>query len=273
MLVENVSLEDSRKLNRSLSGGVSIDDSVITKYAKRAIVVQWFPDIMELNFYQFLLRFKIVKDIEPRSEEAQQKTVFRFLQRYTPNPSNALHHKYCRYELKKYKPWADDFSTCLDGFPDTDQGWIQCYNHFMETADPGLFPEWTRNVENAEIAAEESDESASSDEEAEAPPQEELEPWQQNQTAAPQIRVIADSNHDADSVEYWAKDRELFWNELNILPFWIENQKRNQVPDVRADATIDLAQLNSDQRLANQIFDQFRETGDQLLMRLEGEGG
>ena len=102
-----VNLDGSHSVKRQIRDGSSsscTNDSILDKYAKRAIFKNDHPLIMNISFAQFVTQYKLVKNkIVPQSPNI----IPRFFPSYSSNTKGLYYHLYCKYQLLKYKPWKN----------------------------------------------------------------------------------------------------------------------------------------------------------------------
>jgi hypothetical protein len=234
LTVENVSLQESSLMSRSDTGHLEYKDSVIKCYTFREKFIRDFPEIMGLNFMEFSRRFIIDRSSKIKLRPNPDTHVIRIIQKYSSAPANPNYHEYCKFELLRFKPWADDILNALaEGQEENDEGWIESWEQFKESEQGRLLiPRSARIYEDAERTYEDEAENVSESEEESDDEQIEkadASDWQRVQMPSSfYVEAPINNGHvytDADSIEYWKADRELFKQQLPLFPNWLNQQK------------------------------------------------
>ena len=274
-------------MSKSDTGHLEYKDSVLKCYTFRRKFIKEFPDIMSLNFMEFSRLFIIDRSSKIKLRPNPETHVIRIIQKFSSAPANPNYHEYCKFELLRFKPWADHIHNALaEGQQADNEGWIESWQQFRDS-EQGLLliPRSSRVYEDAERAYEDEAENVTeSEEESDEEPIEKANAsdWQQVQMPT-RYHVDAPINNgqvytDADSLEYWKADRELFKEQLPFFPNWLNQQKlfpefAEKDRSTRPIRHVDMSRLNIDQQVANNLFQHFINSDEQLLLRLEGCGG
>ena len=89
------------------------------------------PDIMNLNFLNFVTKYKIVNNkLTPQS----QNTVPRVFPVYSSNKEGPNFSLYCKYQLLTYKPWQTTQDNAWGNQPGNDEIYVTKWKEFLETS-------------------------------------------------------------------------------------------------------------------------------------------
>ena len=132
-----VSLNDSRRIKSNVADTSlpCTTDSLLDIYAKRGKFQHDFPDVHDLNFADFVAKFKIVKG---KLVHQSQNIVPKTFPNYSPNPKGENYSFYCKYQLLKYnttEPNADIY--------------IKAWHDFLCSPSTQLqVPNWEQKLQN-----------------------------------------------------------------------------------------------------------------------------
>ncbi len=274
-----VSLHGSRKVNTSVGPAAKCtSNSLLDYYGKRKIYIEKVPDIMNINFMQFVSKYKIVKgELHHRSTRFVPKV----FPKYSCNPRGENYALYCKYQLLKYRPWSNlpeeawDISSPNGILSDPDPDiYINAWHSFLSTPYAQLHvPGICENIENAmeyvhvheERSDKESDESGLNQEE-----------WM----------LIADyhnlHNFEIDNVTTFQYDWQLDSNfyshaQIDEMPNWVKRNKDDFETDLHGQpAGVDISCFSEMQKNAYDIIVPHCENTcrkNSLLMIINGVAG
>ena len=103
--VFNVCLNGSRRVKQINNEGnqLATENSILDVYANRQKFISDVPDIMNINFVDFVTKFKVVN--QRLKEHASSNEIQRFFPTYLSNSKADSFPLYCKYRLLMYKPW------------------------------------------------------------------------------------------------------------------------------------------------------------------------
>jgi hypothetical protein len=251
-----VSLHGSRKVNTSVSPAAKCtSNSLLDYYAKRKIYVEKVPNVMNINFMQFVSKYKIVKgELRHRSTRFVPKV----FPKYSCNPKGEHYALYCKYQLLKYRPWSNlleeawDISS-LNGILSDQDIYINAWHSFLSTPYAQLHvPGICENIENAmEYVHEGSDEGSDKESDESGLNQEE---WM----------LIADyhnlHNFEIENVKASQYDWQLDNNfyscaQIDEMPNWINRNKDVFETDLHdQSAGVDISRFTEMQKNAYDII-------------------
>ena len=278
--VANVNLVSSRNLLKNKNNTIEIKDSLVDLYAKREDVLQ------AMNIDAFSKKYKCSKG--KRSTRPNSDLVaIRFFQKYSSNPDGEYYPLFCKFQLLRYKAWSNNHANALatdsgdNRLDDNDQGWIQSWRIFLESAvGQSVIPEWShrynevnRRWDSADVIdmLEMDQENSAEDEETY-----EQEEWQLNMNPLQEHAVGAATDSFEASEEMFERERAQYTSEcLDQMPQWVSNAKKDAGDAQVVYEQVDVNLLNADQLLAYTIVKRHFETASdkQLLLRVEGQGG
>ena len=102
--VFNVCLNGSKRMKQfnNEENGVATETSNLDIYANREQFIADFPDIINVNFVNFITKFKVVN--QTLKKHVTVNEVPRFSPTYSSNPKADSFPLYCKYQLLRYKP-------------------------------------------------------------------------------------------------------------------------------------------------------------------------
>ena len=108
--VVTASLEGSRKLCVE-NNDIITELSLLDYYATRENFKDDYPNVININFVQFLSNFVVKNDtLHTRTNQV----VVRTIPSYSSNPQGHDYPLYCKYQLLKYKRWKQRQSNAWD---------------------------------------------------------------------------------------------------------------------------------------------------------------
>ena len=105
-------------------------DSLLDKYAKCIVFQNDYPQIMKINFAQFVTKYKIVKD---KLVCQSLNIIPRFFPCYSSNTKGVNHPLYCKYQLFKHKPWQNSQNDAWDNQDPSDEIFVASWLAFLNT--------------------------------------------------------------------------------------------------------------------------------------------
>ena len=127
-----VNLDGSRSVKRQIkdSNSSCTNDSILDKYAKRAIFQNDLPLIMNISFTQFVTLYKFVKN---KVVTQEPNVVPRFFPSYSSNPKGLYYPLYCKYQLLKYRPWKDSQNDAWNYETPSDTVYVNAWLAFLNS--------------------------------------------------------------------------------------------------------------------------------------------
>ena len=127
-----VNLDGSRSVQRQIkdSNSSCTNDSILDKYAKRAIFQNDLPLIMNISFTQFVTLYKFVKN---KVVTQEPNVVPRFFPSYSSNPKGLYYPLYCKYQLLKYRPWKDSQNDAWNYETPSDTVYVNAWLAFLNS--------------------------------------------------------------------------------------------------------------------------------------------
>ena len=241
-------------------------------------------ELHDINIENFAKRFtcsKGMRSTRPNSD----RVALRFFQKRSSNPDGEYYPEYCKFQLLRYKAWRLTHANALatdaenNQLEDDDHGWIESWRIFLESAvGQSVITQWShryndvnRRWERGEVIdlLEMDQEHSADDDEPD-----EQEEWQLNMNPQQEQAVVCEESEATE--EMFERERSHYTTQcLDDMPQWMSNSKKDfgDVPVVYEQ--VDVNALNSDQLLAYTIVKRHFEAtpGEQLLLRVEGQGG
>ena len=143
-----VNLDGFRSVKRHFkdSNSSCTNDSVLDKYAKRAIFQNDLPLIMNISFTQFVTLYKFVKN---KIVTQEPNVVPRFFPSYSSNPKGLDYPLYCKYQLLKYKPSKDSQNDAWNYETPSDTVYVNAWLAFLNSPVASKYaPIWEKQLEN-----------------------------------------------------------------------------------------------------------------------------
>ncbi len=140
--VITASLEGSCKVKTIRNNVIETEPSLLDQYARRCLFKSQFPFIVNCNFLQFASNY-IVSNQKPKC------VIVKTFPNYSSNPKGIYYGLFCKYQLLKYKPWANPVTNAWENLPDCDNTYIQCWSEFLKTPNgTSLVPNWNNEMNN-----------------------------------------------------------------------------------------------------------------------------
>ena len=278
--VFNVSLNGSRKVKHvnNEEDGVATENSILDIYATRQQFSDVFPDIMNVNFVDFVTKFRVVNKKLKKHINANE--IPRFFPTYSSNPKADSFPLYCKYQLLRYKPWKNAEHDAWGNQNATNELYTSNWEEFLRTEyAQNHVPNWLQKFQAIQALNEgqctENDSTPCS--------------LEVNTTEREEWMILSDlhepfSNHNSSNIsdndEYWQMCHEKYTAEqIDEMPTWIDNCKKdfdsnnnhNNLPHIDTDT------FSSMQYKAYNIIQNHSENRNgsaaQLLLIVVGVGG
>lgn len=95
----------------------------------------------------FIEKYKLVKG---KLVHQSPYIVPRAFPNYSSNPKGKVYSSYCKYQLLKYKPWANNPNNAWDSEQPCDQTYIDAWHDFLTSREAALHvPNWEEKLHNA----------------------------------------------------------------------------------------------------------------------------
>ena len=276
--VFNVCLNGSRRVKQINNEGnqLATENSILDVYANRQQFISDVPDIMNINFVDFVTKFKVVN--QRLKEHGNANEIPRFFPTYSSNSKADSFPLYCKYQLLRYKPWKHaEYDACGIENP-TDEVYVSRWDEFLQTEyAQNHVPDWYQKLQAIQNFSEEQSLNS------------ELTdcPLQTDTVQREEWMILSDShqpfsrsntNQNVDNTEYWQKSREKYTpQQIGEMPQWI-NQHKNDINNVAINgAQFNINTFSSMQSKAYNIvkchYEKIRESQSQLLLIVIGVGG
>lgn len=283
--VVTVSLKSTPLIKRNNNNQeVEFEDSSVDLYARRKDFIEVYPEILRMNFMEFVRMFKpkllnkrLVKYSNPET------IAIRIYQKYSSSRKSPYYHLHSKFMLLRYKPWVIKHENVLDSFADDEEGWIEAWHDFVLSEEgTRRIPSWHYLIARAQVDIELEPAGEEDDDDGlliDGERREEtlLEDWMDNQ--APDTEedgIYKDNSTDIDLITYWQEDKAFYDQQtLNIMNNWIPYHKSRLNVTAIERPIIDITTLNQEQKVAYDLVYNhiMRKDSKQLLLRLEGTAG
>ena len=239
-------------------------------YADRQQFRQDYPEIMQINFIEFVSKYTVKEEslhLKPKI------VVVRTFPNYYSNPLSPYYGLFCKYQLMKFKPWNCKPSNLWNDEDETDETFITHWNLFLQSPEAQCFvPNWKYELDNVSAYFEQ----VQDEHDFEEPFSGEREEWmllsELNASASCCSTELTEIQQDDNN---WEADRQYYSDEqIGNMTSWISSQKEQfDVKTMKQDLT-DIATLNKEQHLAHAIvFDHFIQQNKDPLLILTGLAG
>ena len=142
--VITTSLNGSRKFHVA-DDTLQVGPSLLDNYAARASFVESNPGILHLNFVQFVSQY-FVKDCSLKTRT--KPVIVRTFPTYSVNPQSKYYGFYCKYQLLRYKPWINNYTSVWENKEEKDSTYIFHWNQFLQTEQAQyLVPNWSHELD------------------------------------------------------------------------------------------------------------------------------
>ena len=142
--VITTSLNGSRKFHVA-DDTLQVEPSLLDDYAARASFVESDPGILHLNFIQFVSQY-FVKDNSLKKRT--KPVIVRTFPTYSSNPQSQYYGLFCKYQLLRYKPWINNYTSVWESEEEKDSTLIFHWNQFSQTEQAQhLVPNWSRELD------------------------------------------------------------------------------------------------------------------------------
>lgn len=140
----NTNGQDQQQTAQQPATNVSLFDC----YANRLQYESTFPGIPLLNLCTFVARYTMYRrELQQRSTEVIVHT----FPTYSSNPKSLNYGRYCKYQLKTYKPWHTVPSNLWSGNEDVDDIYIAAYHECLRSENAHSYlPSITEEINRAE---------------------------------------------------------------------------------------------------------------------------
>ena len=256
-----VNLDGSRSVKKQIkdSNSSCTNDSILDKYAKRAIFQNDLPLIMNISFTQFVTLYKFVKN---KIVTQEPNVVPRFFLLYYP--------LYCKYQLLKYKPWKDSQNDAWNYETPSDTVYVNAWLAFLNSPVASKYvPNWEKQLENVlDNVVQKSDDEFHSENENKSIVQEE---WMILST----YHKLNDKHEKCENSYDWQLDSAKYTIEqIASMINWIKVQKTEYIATERQ-YEVHISMFSEKQQLAYDIIVNHQNTAvpkEQLLLIINGEG-
>ena len=219
--VQPISLNGSRKIkSKSTNGDTATNDSPLDTYAKRAMYTRVIPDIMDLNFINFVTNYKVISG---KLSAQPDNIIPRIFPVYSSNVQGPNFGMYCKYQLLKHKPWHTTQDHAWGNQPGTDEIYIRNWKEFLETSYAKKHvPDWHEKLQSVQNNAHE-------EQVAESCPEELLqrEEWMLLADLVPGRFVNEESiSQQLQPDVNWENDNNKYADhEIKEMPSWIKTKQ------------------------------------------------
>ncbi len=141
--VVTASLDGSRNIKVE-SGELKTEPSLLDLYAKRGLYASNFPGMLDSNFLDFASNFTKAKlGVKRRTTPVVVKTY----PNYSSNPKSPYYGFYCKYQLLKFKPWANSLDNAWNNLVGSDSIYIETWHSFLNTDEAKkIVPNWSSQL-------------------------------------------------------------------------------------------------------------------------------
>ena len=269
--VITTSLNGSRKFHVA-DNTLQVEPSVLDDYAARASFVEGSPDILHLNFIQFVSQY-FVKDC--CLKKRTKPVIVRTFPTYSSNPQSQYYGLFCKYQLLRYKPWINNYTSVWENEEEKDSTFISHWNQFLQTEQAQqLVPNWSRELDTISAYIEGNLDDDTDCETGLGEREEWMFLAELNMSSSE-----SSSNSDAEfisSPNYWQQQNQTYTEEqIGNIPTWIEQQKESFIIPKASTREIDINTFNEAQEVSYKIvFDHFMQEDDiPLLLIMTGLAG
>ena len=259
--IVTISLDNSKRCTLK-NQEIKVDDSELDIYAKR---IKFGEKFRNLNLVQFFRKYEVnATNIMPR----KKLTVVRTLPIYSSNPKSPKFGQFCKYQLIKYKPWENTPGNAWLCEEESDQMFVAKWRTYLESTEGEmLVTNWKRALDDVYKY-----ENCDNDVDLVDTEEIELEEWMQIS------RLVGSTNSitaDIDINDIEQMRANLSVEQINSLPFWLENVKKTEFHSYSARAIVNIADLNRKQLLAYKIVENhfLNNSSEPLKLMITGQGG
>ena len=272
-----ISLNGSRRIKTYMQDGDNVtSDSLLDTYARRKKYANDIPDIMTLNFIDFVTKYKIVNN---KLSSQSQNMVPRVFPVYSSNKNGRNFGLYCKYQLLKYNPWHITQANAWDDQDGTDDVYINKWKEFLDTpyAEQHV-PDWREKLHSLQSQPEEQPDTDSPTQEL---PQ--CEEWMVLADLVPGSFVNSSNYNVQETIQTewdWQNDKLKYCDhQIGEMPSWIKTKKDELGPAVMLQqhrCNIDVDTFSDMQRHAYNIVKTHSEKAcpkEPLLLIILGVAG
>ena len=266
-----INLNASRRIDiRSKESENCTKDSLLDLYAKRIMFCSSFPDVMDLNFFEFATKFKAKKG---KLEQQSPNVVPRIFPTYSPNPKGENYSLYCKYQLLKYKPWKNEINDAWGSVEPNTDSLILAWHNFLETNyAQNHVPNWEEKLQQVN-----SSNLEKSDNDLDDPQPVEREEWMMLSDFHNSNVSFTKDIPTYDSFVWHQTLANYTVQQVGEMPSWIKSNKENfKQVFLNKQASIDLTSFSEQGRLAYDIVHLHSNTDkpdESLLLIINGVAG
>ena len=217
-----VSLNGSRRLKSNVADTSlpCTTDSLLDIYTNRGKFQNDFPDVHNLNFADFVAKFKIVKG---KLVHQSQNIVPKIFPNYSPNPKGENYSLYCKYQLLKYKPWHTCQNNVWNSTEPNADIYIKAWHDFLCSPSAQIqVPNWEQKLQNVMQNIELETDNEHSHFETEKIQEE----WMILSDFHNSTSLSATTTGFANSLQYWQLQSDNYTQkQISEMPNWINAQK------------------------------------------------
>ena len=247
-----VSLNGSRRVKSIVTDCTApcTDDCVLDTYAKRLQFERDFPDIRNVNFAEFVEKYKLMKG---KLVNQSANIVPRIFPNYSPNPKGENYSLYCKYQLLKYKPWITCQNTAWNSKEPNEHTYISAWHNYLSSSSAkSHVPNWEQKLQNVmqNVDSRSTDERNICQEEC---TQEEwmiLSDFHNSNSNFPNS-----SEALQDNLQYWHLHTSKYTQQqIGEMPSWIKTKKDSTFQQRNQHFEVDINTFSDEQRLAYDII-------------------
>ena len=246
-----VSLNGSRRLKSNVADTSlpCTTDSLLDIYANRGKFQNDFPDIHNLNFADFVAKFKIVKG---KLVHQSQNIVPKIFPNYSPNPKGENYSLYCKYQLLKYKPWHTCQNNVWNSTEPNADIYIKAWHDFLCSPSAQIqVPNWEQKLQNVMQNIELETDNEHSHFETEKIQEE----WMILSDFHNSTSLSDTTTGFANSLQYWQLQSDNYTQkQISEMPNWINAQKTSFQKQDQLFQGVNINLFSDEQRLAYDII-------------------
>ena len=262
-----VNLHGSRRINSNQQNELApcTKDSILDVYAKCLKHIKDFPDVIQVSLMEFIEKYKLVKG---KLIHQSPYIVPRAFPNYSSNPKGKFYSSYCKYQLLKYKPWANNPNNAWDSEQPCDQTYIDAWHDFLTSPEAALHvPNWEQKLHNAMQNAK-KEQSEDTD-------------MVENETHQEEWMVLASfhsndvndaSSSNIDSFDWQCHANRYTAQQIGEMPSWITAKRETFVQNKQTFCT-NTESFSYEQRLAYTIVTTHSLQDKPLHLIINGEAG